>query len=79
MASEVIQFREAAELVAEIRKAGLNPNEFARQALEEAWRRRKAAERLERLRRMVARNAETAGQPTDIVALIREDREHGHE
>lgn len=79
MASEVIQFREAAEFVAEIRQAGLNPNEFARQALEEAWRRRKARERFDRIRRIVDRNAQQAGPPADIVAMIREDRERGHE
>lgn len=80
MASEVIQFRESAQLVAEIRGAGLNPNEFAREALEEAWRRRKVREKFDRLRAMLAeRDTQQAGPPADIVALIREDREHGHE
>lgn len=68
MASRV-QFREDEEVVAYVERQGYNPNEFARQAFEEAVRRLRAEDRARRLR-----EAEIE-LPGSTAEAVREDRE----
>lgn len=65
-----VQFRVSDEAVEYLAKAGLNPNEVAREAFEREVRTRRAATRLGRLR---ALGITFDGR--DAAALIREDRD----
>ncbi len=69
MASEVVQFREPAEMLARLRQAGINPNELGREAFERAAR-RALAERWEKDAR-----AHAVTLPKSAVELIREERD----
>jgi hypothetical protein len=69
MTSGVVQFREDGALLAYLRKRGLNPNEFAREALERAYRRLRMEEANRRLEKFAFRLPKSAAE------LVREDRD----
>lgn len=69
MASDVVQFREDAEVTAFLRARGLNPNEFARDAFERAYRRLVQEDAALRLSKVQARLPKRAAE------VVREERE----
>ena len=73
MATDVVQFRFPAAEIDFIRSQGLNPNEFARERLEEALRALHAADRSRRLLGLM--KGIGPKKEIDPAALIREDRD----
>lgn len=67
----MIQFREEEAKVDYLRSRGVNPNEFAREAFDQALRIARAEERFQKIRELRVR----IPPDVDIVKLIREDRE----
>lgn len=69
MASGIVQFREDEETLEFLRKRGINPNEFGREAFERAVRRL-------RVQRWVEAAEQIKARPTrPIEDLLREDRD----
>lgn len=73
MATDVVQFRFPQAEIEFIRSQGLNPNEFARERLEEALRALHAAARSRKILDLM-KHAKIR-TPIDPAALIREDRD----
>lgn len=69
VASDVVQFRQDAETVTYLRKRGINPNEFGKEAFEAYLRRLQAEESVKRLAKIKAR------LPRPIERIIREQRD----
>ncbi|HEX9785707.1 MAG TPA: hypothetical protein VGA56_23620 [Opitutaceae bacterium] len=80
VATEVVQFREDTAELEFLRKQGVNPNEFARRAFEEAMRFARASARMTEIRRVRKALFLGAKLPPriDIVALVRDDRDSDH-
>lgn len=71
-----VQFREDEEILAYFEGQGVNPNELARSLLLAEFRRRRAKEKWERLRAVIAKRRDFSG-PT-AAEMIREDRDSDH-
>lgn len=69
MPGDVVQFREAKEVVDKVRRRNLNPNRFAREAFEAAVRQLEAEDQMRRLARVRAKLPRPAAQ------IVREDRD----
>lgn len=68
-----VQFREEDEVLQFFQREGLNPNEVARELLRQEYRRRKAEKWLAAVR------AAKVNLNGAAAALVREDRDHGHD
>ena len=70
--SEVVQFREDEEKLERLRRAGIRPNEFARDAFERAYSRLVAVEAMARMAAASARGDKT--KPVKPARLARDAR-----
>lgn len=79
MASDVVQFREDGKVLEDLRKSGINPNEFGRVAFEDAYRRFAVGRRMkfieEMREKLRKRMTETGAPAPDWTAIIRKDRD----
>jgi hypothetical protein len=73
MSTDVVQFRFASAELEFLRKEGLNPNEFAKEAFEEGLRMLRARVRSEQIESIRRRIKIVPG--TDFAAVVREDRD----
>lgn len=74
MVTGVIQFREDERELQFLRAQGINPNELAREAFEQAVRIVRAKSRAEAIRRLRVR----VPKGIDVASLIRRDRDTHH-
>lgn len=79
MESGIVQFREDQATLEDLKKAGINPNEFGRQAFEQAYR-RFAVDRkmkfLAEVRERIRRDTKGKGvSMADIEGMVRRDRD----
>ena len=79
MATSIVQFREDDVNVQFLRSKGINPNEFGREAFEEALRRLRAMEASVKINEMAERIRKRIGDRPyydgNVVDLVRHDRD----